>query len=299
MPAAIKDEEMLNHKFGKWLVLEKAPRKTGEPIKWKCKCECGTIKNIDGAALRAGRSKSCGCGVLEKNIVDLTGQIFGELLVQEKTEERRDGSVVWKCLCSCGKECLVSSHNLRRGSTRSCGHLIGQNFRVGVDVTNERFGKLIALFPTEERRDKSIVWECQCDCGTRCRVSVKQLRDGKTKSCGCLKTSFGEDKIKKILTEAGISFTTEQKFQSLGQYRFDFYVNNKYLIEFDGEQHFSAQGGSGWFTTEAVEKTQQRDKIKNEWCLENSIPLLRIPYYDIDSITLQDLQLETTKYRVI
>ena len=56
MPVAIKDQEMLNHKFGKWLVLEKAPRKKGERIKWICQCECGTIKTVDGRTLRSGSS---------------------------------------------------------------------------------------------------------------------------------------------------------------------------------------------------------------------------------------------------
>ena len=298
MPKAIKDEEMLNKKFGKWLVLEKAARKKGERIKWKCQCDCGTIKDVSGTALRSGKSQSCGCRVKEINTIDLTGQIFGELTVLEKTTERYDNSVVWKCQCSCGNECFVSSHNLRQGRTRSCGHLVGQNFKGGIDITGMRFGKLIALYPTEERSFNSIVWACQCDCGNIYNASIHRLREGKIKSCGCLKRSYGEEKIATLLTKAGMIFVVEKKFNDLGQYRFDFYVNDSYLIEFDGKQHFSAQGGFGWFTQEAFEKTQERDQIKNNWCKDNNIPLIRIPYYIIDNITIEDLILETTKYRV-
>lgn len=52
-------------RFGKWTVLELA-----EPLKdkngynvnrWKCKCDCGAIKNVIGTTLRNGRSTSCGC----------------------------------------------------------------------------------------------------------------------------------------------------------------------------------------------------------------------------------------------
>ena len=298
MPAAIKDQEMLNHKFGKWLVLEKAPREKGKPIKWVCQCECGTIKSVDGTSLRSGRSQSCGCKVVETNTIDLTGQTFGELIVLEKTAQRQDNSVVWKCLCSCGKECYISSHNLRRGHTRSCGHLIGQNFKGGVDITGQRFGKLVALAPTKERNYKSIVWKCKCDCGQEYLVSAHRLKEGKIKSCGCLKASMGEEAVAALLEEAHYTFVKEKTFPSLGRYRFDFYVNNEYLIEFDGKQHFSASGESGWFTEEVVIKTQERDEIKNEWCRKNNVPLIRIPYTRLDSLCLNDLQLTTSKYRV-
>lgn len=42
--------------FGRWLVLEY----TGQS-KWKCRCECGTVAEIDSWSLRSGNSKSCGC----------------------------------------------------------------------------------------------------------------------------------------------------------------------------------------------------------------------------------------------
>ena len=53
---------------------------------------------------------------------DLSGQRFGRLVVIEKTEERNRGSVVWRCLCDCGKECLISSASLKKGRN-SCGCL--------------------------------------------------------------------------------------------------------------------------------------------------------------------------------
>lgn len=300
MSIATNDNEMLNRQFGRWIVLEKAPREKGKPIKWICQCECGTIKEVDGASLRAGRTKSCGCLVKDKNTLDLTNQTFGELIAIEKTPERKDGSVVWKCRCSCGNECLVSAHNLRKGTTRSCGHLIGQNFKGGIDITGQQFGQLITLSPTEERKYNSIVWECQCTCGELTYVPVSRLREGKTKSCGCIARSHGEKRIAELLTSANLPFAQEQTFSTLGRYRFDFYVQDAYLIEFDGRQHFDAPNGSGgWFTEETVELVRKRDMIKNEWCKNNNIPLIRIPYYHLDNLSLEDLILETTKYRVV
>lgn len=55
------------------------------------------------------------------------------------------------------------------------------------DLTGQRFGKLVALSPTEKRRDDgSVVWRCRCDCGREAEVSARRLTRGKVRSCGCL-----------------------------------------------------------------------------------------------------------------
>lgn len=56
------------------------------------------------------------------------------------------------------------------------------------NITGQRFGRLIALRPTDGRNAEGVLWECGCDCGKRCLVSVKSLRSGNTTSCGCAKT---------------------------------------------------------------------------------------------------------------
>lgn len=57
----------------------------------------------------------------------------------------------------------------------------------GKDLTGQRFGKLIAIRPTEKRAyGGNIVWECKCDCGNICYVSTGDLRSGNTSSCGCI-----------------------------------------------------------------------------------------------------------------
>lgn len=53
------------------------------------------------------------------------------------------------------------------------------------DLTGQRFFRLIAMAPTEERRHGNVVWECKCDCGSVVRVSANHLKKGDTKSCGC------------------------------------------------------------------------------------------------------------------
>jgi hypothetical protein len=62
-------------------------------------------------------------------MIDLTGQRFGRLMVLEQTAERRQGKVVWRCLCNCGQESLVATDKLRGGTTRSCGCLKREDAR--------------------------------------------------------------------------------------------------------------------------------------------------------------------------
>lgn len=55
------------------------------------------------------------------------------------------------------------------------------------DITGQKFGRLTAIRPTDERRNNCVVWECLCLCGNKCFVSTDYLRNKHTRSCGCLK----------------------------------------------------------------------------------------------------------------
>lgn len=96
---------------------------------WKCQClKCGTIKTIQGAAIRNGHSKSCGC--LQKEIAsentlkDLTHQQFGDLYVLQRDKSKEKGhqkKAYWICQCKCNKIISVVGVDLISGHTTSCG----------------------------------------------------------------------------------------------------------------------------------------------------------------------------------
>ncbi len=53
--------------------------------------------------------------------IDLLGQTFGQWTVLEEYGKRSNwGKVLWRCLCSCGKEDLISGSNLKRGRSTRC-----------------------------------------------------------------------------------------------------------------------------------------------------------------------------------
>ena len=169
------------------------------------------------------------------------------------------------------------------------------------DLTNQKFGLLTALEPTDQRLNRGVIWKCQCDCGNIHYASLTNLKSGSVSRCkDCFIRSKGEEKIKLLLQKNDFSFETEKTFfDCIGEqkhpYRFDFYVENQYLIEFDGIQHYKT---GGWNTIENLKNTQQRDQYKNSWCQKNKIPLIRIPYYKLETLTIEDLKLETTKYLI-
>jgi len=55
-----------------------------------------------------------------------------------------------------------------------------------IDLTGKHFGRLTVLHKLSRRSWGSIVWRCKCECGNLASVDGSSLRDGLTRSCGCL-----------------------------------------------------------------------------------------------------------------
>ncbi|MBP1041536.1 AP2 domain-containing protein [Vagococcus sp. BWB3-3] len=120
--------------------------------------------------------------VTKCHYLDLSGQVFGELCVKRATEERKEGTVVWLCECSCGKQVKLSRRQLIRGYRVDCGHIK----LASLNIRQQVFGKLKVIQPMTELGNQT-KWLCQCDCGNQTIVYYYNLRNGHTQSCGCLK----------------------------------------------------------------------------------------------------------------
>lgn len=228
--------------------------------------------------------------------IEMTGKRFGRLVVTKfaytKYIKPRCARAMWYCNCDCGNEdIIVEGYKLRSGNTQSCGCLRLDKLReaIVVDLTNKKFGKLTALYPVTDTSKGRMKWFCKCDCENTCIVDEYHLQSGNTQSCGCIK-SKGEEKIQKILSDLGIKFHKEHTFQDCinpetgAKLKFDFYLKDYNIcIEYNGIQHYQYREGS-YFSKEAVLGIQKRDKIKQDYCRHNSIPLIIIPYIDIDDI---------------
>lgn len=116
---------------------------------------------------------------------DLTSLRFGRLTIIRYSESR-GGRRFWECKCDCGNTCIVSTAHLTTGETTSCG--CSRKGINAIDITGNRYGRLVAVSPTNERMAHSIKWLCRCDCGNDCTVAAIHLRNGDTTSCGCLQS---------------------------------------------------------------------------------------------------------------
>ena len=120
--------------------------------------------------------------------------------------------------------------------------------------------------------------------------------------CPYCNRSKGEEKISIILDNNDIYYISQYTFVDCidkSYLPFDFYLPEYNLcIEYDGEQHFKPvifKGDTKETSEIKYELTIKHDKIKNEYCKNNNINLIRIPYWEfnnIENILKQELNLD-------
>lgn len=250
---------------------------------------------------------------------DLTGKSFGDLVALFPIRIEENKRLYWLCFCSCGKIKAVLPANLISGKIKSCGclrskvtsqHITDINYTRKINLINQTFGFLKVL---EEDKEKTIekslnnkytrhYWKCKCLlCGEVESVRADSLVS-KQKVC-CLNcasySSQGEKEIYELLIKNNLSFVRQKTFPSCKLpsgwlAKFDFYIQDKVLVEFDGIQHFR-ETPNPYFN---YKKIKESDSLKNQWCFQNNIPLIRIPYTKLGEITLQDLNPDETTFLV-
>lgn len=195
---------------------------------------------------------------------------------------------------------LAEKYNVSRGMITKIwydNNLQGKpiiNTTTEINLQGQIFHKWTVLNKSNKRsKNGGIYWHCRCECGIEKDVLGQSLRNGTSLSCGNhANISKGNVKISELLDENDIAYEIEKKFDSCRDKKhlpFDFYVNNKYLIEYDGVQHYQD-------SIFDYEYTHNHDIIKSQWCKNNNIPLIRIPYTHYDNLCIEDLLLETSSF---
>lgn len=216
---------------------------------------------------------------------DLSGKTVNHLtfVCRVKTENNR--LAYWALKCDCGNYCVARAYSVLQNNTTSCGcqqQLARINTDHSKDITNQRFGLLVAQKMVGKDKYGNTRWLCKCDCGNDTVVSANNLKSGSTSSCGkCIrKESSYELQIKNWLSEHKFQFESECKVTELGNQRFDFKVyidKDKYIfIEMQGEQHYRPIERFG-----GIEKFKiqiEHDKQKQQYCQSHNISLLVIKY---------------------
>lgn len=218
---------------------------------------------------------------------DLTGQRFGRFMILERDysiqKEKKSKDVFWKCECDCGNIFSARGHDIVQNKILSCGCLKKENtHNINYkDLNGKKFGHLEVLYKCDYLKDNHTVWHCKCDCGNEIEISGRRLTSGETQSCGCIK-STGELKLIQIFQNLNINFITQKVFEdcrNILPLKFDFYLPElNTIVEYNGKQHYKPIkifGGQ-----ERYIKQVNNDNIKKEYCKNNNIKFIEIPYYD-------------------
>ena len=113
--------------------------------------------------------------------IDLTGQRFGKLVVERRIENAAGGQAQWECACDCGGKTIANTSILNSGKKVSCGCVVMH------DLAGQRFGMLLVVKRSDNIGVK-VSWLCQCDCGKTSQSTTANLLNGKSMSCGCVRT---------------------------------------------------------------------------------------------------------------
>lgn len=218
----------------------------------------------------------------------------------------------WHCICDCGKECDVDGTSLRSGNTKSCGCQKSKGLQLynakqsqeALIPIGTKFGKLTVIkdigFVKQVKGHNRRNYQCQCDCGNLTTATGNQLKSGTKISCGQCLASKGELKIISLLNQNNILYNHDIVCKGIVEttgraLRFDFEILNNdgsfnRYVEFDGRQHYTGPDTNSWgHTTDTLSSIQEKDNIKNNYCLQNNLTLIRIPYYYIDNLELEDI----------
>lgn len=68
------------------------------------------------------------------------------------------------------------------------------------DLTGQKFGRLTVIKRVENTKNKDTLWLCKCDCGGETITRITNLKNGNTKSCGCL----NKEHLLKSITKHGL-----------------------------------------------------------------------------------------------
>lgn len=121
-------------------------------------------------------------------------------------------------------------------------------------------------------------------CGYTWSTNLKNVAY-KEKGCKRCSPTLIEQYVINILEKNNINYIFQKKFENCKNERilsFDFYLPEYNIcIEADGQLHYKAVKHFGG--EEGLNIRKQRDNIKNKFCKENDIILLRIPYYEIEN----------------
>lgn len=189
---------------------------------------------------------------------------------------------------SCGSVFVTSLNSVKNGGGR-CRDCANKSTNINSRITPDEIERRVnsvngnILLNKSEAKTPTSRLEIMCSCGNIFHTNLRNYEHHPTNRCRrcSRRESSGEFLVRNILLAYNISFDIEHKFSDCkdkGLLRFDFYLPDyNVCIEYDGQLHYEARVGRGG--DKQLADRQRKDKIKDDYCKNNNIGLLRIPYY--------------------
>lgn len=270
----------------------------GYKKKVKLRCECGNEfeTTVEKFVLRNKRQcNKCGLQRVYNSNKYTTEQV--RKFIEENnckliSKDYKGVSEKIEVQCSCGEIFTTTFDYFKNGNKRTCNKCANEIRIKNLKLTPEYVKNYIKNKGCEllsEYIDTKSEITVKCECGEifkttfDCFTSKEKTRCDKCSG----KMSSGERIIDDWLREHNVKYKRQFRFKECRYKKplpFDFAVfeNNrlKYLIEYDGEQHFNPYRfkDNQVFEYEKLKSLKLRDKIKNQYCKSNNIDLLRISY---------------------
>lgn len=277
---------------------------SNKKVWWKCKNNHhwqSVVKNRTKKNNPRGCPYCCNQKIIRENSL---GYLFPQLISEWDDEKnifevapRSSKKAKWKCVKGHKWKTRINHRTgLSTGCPYCCNRFVSKENSLG-----SRFPHLIPewdderdIFTFAPNSNKKVKWKCRRGHKWETNISHRTSKE-KLHGCPYCRESKLEKEMVRILTNLNLHFTRQKKFKDckgdVSLLSFDFLVSIpvkildhergivlhvEILIEMDGEQHFKPSKYFGG--EEKFAKTQKYDKIKNDYCEKNKIPLLRIRY---------------------
>lgn len=275
----IEKSKLIHHDVYDYSLVEY--KKNIIPVKIICKHH-GVFEQSPHNHLKGRGCKYCA------NNVNITTEEFIKKSI-EKHQDKYDYSlckyinnrIPVEIICKThGKFLVYPSNHLKGTDCEKC--------KIEKRASNQRLGIVKFIIRSENKHNNFYDYSKTVFFNTKTKVEIicpkhgvfKQIPETHMKGVGCpkCKSSKGELEIIKYLEQNNIEYEHQKRFHDCKHKNyliFDFYISEKNIcIEYDGEQHFKSIPYFGG--QEALKATQERDKIKNEYCKNNNITLIRV-----------------------
>ena len=280
------------------------------------KCSCGNIFQVDFNTFKKGQQqcKKCGMKIRSKKRIESINsktEYYSYEKIKNIIENNSTAKLISKeyngCFekielkCECGNHFKQTFNHINQKIKNNkeilCPSCVKKISDDGFRWSEEKINKKIfdkygyQKFSVYDYKGytniKSKIKFIHNECGHifECKLSTLIYFGRLCPNCET-KYSKGVYKIMHYLDKEDIEYIQEKSFNDCKYQRklpFDFYLP-KYncCIEYDGEQHVRATNLYGGENN--LEKIKKRHKIKDDYCIDNDIPLLRISYKENDFI---------------